>query len=68
MLPFSLFIRMWGHAQTFASGRSYCVSFVDANSYFTWLYLIKWKSDVFAQFQVHAKHLLKHDIIHVESD
>ena len=53
------------------SGHNYYVSFIDAYSRFTWLYLLKRKSDVFdifIQFQVHVERLLKHKIIHVQSD
>ena len=48
---------VWGHAQTSVSGHNYYVSFIDAYSRFTWLYLIKRKSDVFdvfLQFQAHV--------------
>ena len=51
--------------------KKYYVSFIDAYSQFTWLYLIKRKSDVFdvfLQFQAHVERLLKHKIIHVQSD
>jgi histone deacetylase 1/2 len=47
------------------------VGFVDAYSRFTWLYLIKHKSDVydvFLQFQKHVERLLNRKIIHVQSD
>ena len=53
------------------SGHNYYVSFIDAYSRFTWLYLIKRKSDVFnifIQFQAHVERLLKHKIMHVQSD
>ena len=62
---------MWGPAQTSVSGHNYYVSFVDAYSRFTWLYLLKRKSDVFdifIQFQLHVERLLKHKIIHVQSN
>ena len=62
---------VWGHAQTSVSGHNYYVSFIDAYSRFTWLYLINRKSDVFdvfLQFQAHVERLLKHKIIHVQSD
>ena len=42
-----IFSDVWGHAQTSVSGHNYYVSFIDAYSRFTWLYLIKRKSDVF---------------------
>ena len=66
-----LFSDVWGHAQTSVSGHNYYVSFIDAYSHFTWLYLIKHKSDVFyvfLQFQAHVERLLKQKIIHVQSD
>ena len=66
-----VFSDVWGHAQTSVSGHNYYVSFIDAYSRFTWLYLIKRKSDVFdvfIQFQAHVERLLKQKIIHVQSD
>jgi hypothetical protein len=42
-----------------------------AYSRFTWLYLIKRKSDVFdifVQFQKYVERLLKHKIVHDQSD
>jgi histone deacetylase 1/2 len=66
-----VFSDVWGHAQTSVSGNNYYVSFIDAYSRFTWLYLIKRKSDVFdvfIQFQAHVERLLKHKIVHVQSD
>jgi histone deacetylase 1/2 len=62
---------VWGHTQTSVSGHNYYVSFIDAYSRFTWLYLIKRKSDVFdvfLQFQAHVERLLKTKIIIVQSD
>jgi histone deacetylase 1/2 len=62
---------VWGPAQTSVSGHNYYVSFIDAYSRFTWLYLLKRKSgvfDVFTQFQTHVEHLLGHKILHVQSD
>ena len=61
-LPFSLSTRVttfpleiiysdvWGPAPVSTSGHEYYVSFVDAYSRFTWLYLLKRKSDVFHIF------------------
>jgi len=66
-----VFSDVWGPAKTSVSGHNYYVSFVDAYSRFTWLYLLKRKSDVFdifIQFQLHVERLLKHKIIHVQSD
>ena len=62
---------VWGHAQTSVSGHNYYVSFIDGYSRFTWLYLLKRKSDVFSiflQFQRHVERLLNHKIIHVQTD
>jgi histone deacetylase 1/2 len=62
---------VWGPAQTSVSGHNYYVSFIDAYSRFTWLYLLKRKSDVFdvfTQFQTHVERLLGHKILHVQSD
>jgi histone deacetylase 1/2 len=82
-LPFSLSTRVtkspleiiysdvWGPAQTSVSGHRFYVSFVDAYSRFTWLYLLKHKSevyDVFLQFQKHVERLLSCKIIHVQTD
>jgi histone deacetylase 1/2 len=65
------FSDVWGHAQTSVSGHNYYVNFIDAYSCFTWLYLIKRKSDVFnvfLQFQAHVEGLLQTKIISVQSD
>jgi histone deacetylase 1/2 len=62
---------VWGPAQTSVSGHNYYVSFIDAYSRFTCLYLLKRKSDVFdvfVQFQTHVERLLGHKILHVQSD
>ena len=62
---------VWGSTETSVSGHTYYVSFVDAYNRFTWLYLIKRKSDVFdvfIQFQAHVERLLNHKIVHVQSD
>jgi hypothetical protein len=82
-LPFSLSSRVttspleiiysdvWGPAQTSTSGHQYYVSFIDAYSRFTWLYLLKHKSDVFQiflQFQQHVERLLNKKILHVQTD
>ena len=66
-----MFSDVWDPAEIFVSGHNYYVSFVDAYSRFTWLYLLKRKSDVFGifiQFQLHVERLLKHKIIHVQTD
>jgi histone deacetylase 1/2 len=66
-----VFLDVWGHTQTSVSGHNYYVSFIDAYSRFTCLYLIKLKSDVFdvfLQFQAHVERLLQTEIISVQSD
>ena len=66
-----VFSDVWGPAQLSVSGHEYYVSFIDAYSRFTWIYLLKHKSDVFnvfLQFQAHVERLLDHKIIHVQSD
>ena len=66
-----MFSDVWGPAQLSVSGHEYYVSFIDAYSRFTWIYLLKHKSDVFnvfLQFQAHVERLLDHKIIHVQSD
>jgi histone deacetylase 1/2 len=61
---------VWGPAQTSVSGYQVYVSFVDAYSRFTWLYLLKHKSDVFQIFLhfQHVERLLNKKIIHVQID
>jgi histone deacetylase 1/2 len=62
---------VWGPAQTTTSGHNYYVSFIDACSRFTWIYLLHRNSDVFnvfLQFQTHVERLLGHKIRHVQSD
>jgi histone deacetylase 1/2 len=66
-----VFSDVWGPAQMSVSGHEYYVSFIDAYSRFTWIYLLKRKSDVFdvfLKFQAHVERLLNHKIIHVQSD
>jgi histone deacetylase 1/2 len=62
---------VWGTAQTSVSGHRFYVSFVDAYSRFTWLYIIKNKYylyDVFLQFQKHVERLLSRKILHVQTN
>jgi histone deacetylase 1/2 len=62
---------VWGPAHVSTSGHQFYVSFIDAYSRSTWLYLLKHKSDVFKvflQFQQHVERLLGRKIIHVQSD
>ena len=62
---------VWGAAIASSGGYKYDVSFVDDYSRFSWIYLLKHKSDVFnvfLQFQAHVERLLNRKIIHVQSD
>jgi hypothetical protein len=62
---------VWGPAVTSVGGFRYYVSFVDDFSRFTWLYLLKQKSDVqhaFSLFQTHVERLLDTKIQTVQSD
>ena len=66
-----VFSEVWGPALMSVTGQEYYVSFIDAYSRFTWIYLLKHKSDVFdvfLKFQAHVERLLQHKIIHVQSD
>jgi histone deacetylase 1/2 len=63
-----VFSDVWGPSQ---SGHTYYVSFIDAYSRFTWIYLLKRKSDVFdvfLKFQAHGERVLQHKILYVQSD
>ena len=42
---------VWGHAPKSVDGHKYYVSFIDAYSKFTWIYLLKFKSEVFTKFR-----------------
>jgi hypothetical protein len=46
---------VWGPAHSIVHGEKYYVSFVDAYSRFTWVYLLRQKSDVFTTFH-HFQH------------
>ena len=62
---------VWGPAIASSGGYKYYVSFVDDYSRFSWIYLLKHKSDVeqvFYAFQAHVERLLHTKIIAVQSD
>ncbi|KAF7809814.1 Retrovirus-related Pol polyprotein from transposon TNT 1-94 [Senna tora] len=63
---------VWGPAPILSStGYKYYVSFIDAYSRYTWLYLLKNKSDVleaFIQFKTFVENQLNHKIKALQSD
>ena len=62
---------VWGPAVKSSGGFSYYVSFLDDFSKFTWVYLLKHKSDVehvFYQFQKRVERSLGFKILSVQSD
>ena len=62
---------VWGPAIASSGGYKYYVSFVDDYSRFSWIYLLKHKSDVeqvFYAFQAHVERLLHTKILAVQSD
>jgi hypothetical protein len=62
---------VWGPAHSTVHGEKYYVSFVDAYSRFTWVYLLKQKSDVFNvfhQFQAKVECALEKNIKTVQTD
>lgn len=61
---------VWGPAVRSSSGFHYYVSFID-DSKFTWIYLIKHKSEVeniFLQFHKHVERMMNKKILSVQSD
>jgi hypothetical protein len=45
-----VFSDVWGSASDSVEGKKYYVSFIDDFSKFTWIYLLKFKSEVFQKF------------------
>jgi histone deacetylase 1/2 len=70
--PFELvFSDVWGPAPTSVGRHSYYVSFVDDFSKFTWIYLLRFKSEVFQcfrDFQNMVERQFDHKILAVQSD
>ncbi len=62
---------VWGPAPTSVGGKQYYVSFIDDFSKFTWIYLIKFKSEViqkFHEFQALVERLFNRKILAMQSD
>jgi histone deacetylase 1/2 len=66
-----VFSDIWGHAPPSFGNHSYCVSFIDDFSKFTWIYLLKKHSDVhkvFLNFQKHVERKFDRKISTVQTD
>ncbi|WVZ90565.1 hypothetical protein U9M48_036856 [Paspalum notatum var. saurae] len=62
---------VWGPAPRSVGGRNYYVSFIDDFSKFTWIYLLKFKSEVFEkfhEFQTLVERLFNRKIIAMQTD
>ena len=62
---------VWGAAPQSVGGFKYYVSFIDDYSKFTWIYLLKYKSDVFQkfhEFQQLVERLFDRKIIAMQTD
>jgi hypothetical protein len=70
--PLELFhTDVWGPAVRSSSGGRYYVSFIDDFSQFSWIYILKNKSDVhriFTEFQTLVERLLNKKILTIQSD
>jgi len=66
-----VFSDVWGPAPTSIGRHSYYVSFIDDFSKFTWIYLLRYKSEVFQcfrDFQSMVERQYNHKILAVQSD
>jgi hypothetical protein len=62
---------VWGHAPDSVGGKKYYVSFIDDYSKFTWIYLLKFKSEVFEkfhEFQQLVERLFDRKILTMQTD
>jgi hypothetical protein len=62
---------VWGHAPDSVGAKRYFVSFIDDYSKFTWIYLLKFKSEVFEkfhEFQNLVERLFDHKILTMQTD
>jgi hypothetical protein len=61
---------IWGATPESVGCYKYYVSFIDDYSKFTWIYLIKFKSEVFQkfhEFQAHVERLFDHKILAMQT-
>jgi hypothetical protein len=66
-----VFSDVWGLAPNSFGRKSYYVSFIDDFFKFTWIYLLRHKSEVFEKFhlfQQYVEHLLNRKIVAVQTD
>lgn len=66
-----IFSDVWGPAPTSVGGKKYYVSFVDDYSKYTWVYLLKFKADVFKtfhEFQALVERRFDRKIISMQTD
>jgi hypothetical protein len=71
MLLLNSFFYVWGPAPCSVSRNNYYVSFIDNYSKFTWIYMLKHKSEVFEKFHLFQKHferLLNRKILAMQTD
>jgi hypothetical protein len=63
-----IFSDVWGPACTSIGNYKYYVSFIDDFSRFTWIYLLKHKSEVFQKFHNLVERLFNKKILAVQTD
>jgi hypothetical protein len=66
-----IFSDVWGPAPNSMGRKNYYVSFIDDYSKFTWIYLLKHKSEVFEKFhlfQQHVERMLSRKILSIQTD
>jgi hypothetical protein len=66
-----IFSDVWGPAPESVGRKKYYVSFMDDYSKFTWIYLIKYQSEVFSifqEFQTLVERLLNKKIIGIQTN